>query len=132
MPFYVTNNKRKTFCINRTCYYFDDILGVVNRDGGILLDEKLYKEKDEKILIHDISYRTLTNAKSFRVRFVKVDEFVKTHNGCFVLFDYWWFDKICGRIKYLISEKSGIKDSINHNLGKSELIHIIHYLLKKY
>ena len=25
---------------------------------------------------------------------------------------------ICNRIKYLISEKSGITDSINHNFGK--------------
>ena len=46
--------------------------------------------------------------------------FIKTHNGirCLVLFDYGWFDKICDRIKYLISEKSGITDSINHNFGK--------------
>ena len=35
-----------------------------------------------------------------------------------VLFDNGLFDKICDRIKYLISEKSGIADSINHNLGK--------------
>ena len=28
------------------------------------------------------------------------------------------FDKICEKIKYLISEKSGITDSINHNFGK--------------
>ena len=28
------------------------------------------------------------------------------------------FDIICGKIKYLISEKSGITDIINHNFGK--------------
>ena len=28
------------------------------------------------------------------------------------------FDKICGKIKHLISEKSGITDSINYNYGK--------------
>ena len=28
------------------------------------------------------------------------------------------FDKICDKIKYLISKKSGITDSINHNFGK--------------
>ena len=28
------------------------------------------------------------------------------------------FDKICDKIKYLISEKTGITDSINHNYGK--------------
>ena len=32
--------------------------------------------------------------------------------------DYGLFDKICDKIKYLISEKSGITDSINHNFGK--------------
>ena len=36
----------------------------------------------------------------------------------YVLFDYGWFDKICYRIKYLISKKSGITDSINHNFRK--------------
>ena len=33
-----------------------------------------------------------------------------------VLFDDWC-DKICDRIKYLISEKSGIENSINHNFA---------------
>ena len=28
------------------------------------------------------------------------------------------FDQICDKIKYLISEKSGITDSSNHNFGK--------------
>ena len=28
---------------------------------------------------------------------------------------------ICNRIKYLISEKSGITDSINHNFGKIKI-----------
>ena len=28
------------------------------------------------------------------------------------------FDKICDKINYLISKKSGIADSINHNFGK--------------
>ena len=28
------------------------------------------------------------------------------------------FDKICNKINYLLSEKSGITDSINHNFGK--------------
>ena len=33
---------------------------------------------------------------------------------CLVLFDYRQFDKICDRIKYLVSKRSGI----NHNFGK--------------
>ena len=51
---------------------------------------------------------------------------------CLVLFDYGWFHKTCDRIKYLMSEKSGITDSIIIILRKSELIHIILYHLKKY
>ena len=48
---------------NRTFYYFDDIIRFWDRDidfSDILLDEKLYKEKTKNILIHDISYKTLT------------------------------------------------------------------------
>ena len=46
--------------------------------------------------------------------------FVKVHNriGYLVLFDYGWRDEICHNIKYLISEKSGITDSINHNFER--------------
>ena len=48
---------------NRAYFYFDDIIGVMDRDGdmdsdfevnNVLLDEKLYKEKDENIFIYDI------------------------------------------------------------------------------
>ena len=35
-----------------------------------------------------------------------------------ILFDYGLFNKICDNIKYLISQKSGITNSINHNFGK--------------
>ena len=35
-----------------------------------------------------------------------------------MLFDYGLLDKICDRIKYLISEKRGITDSIDHNFRK--------------
>ena len=31
---------------------------------------------------------------------------------------YLIMDKICDKIKYLVSEKIGITDSINHNFGK--------------
>ena len=39
-------------------------------------------------------------------------------NKNLLLFDYSYYDKICDKIKFLISEKSGITDSINHNLGR--------------
>ena len=110
---------------NRTCYFFDDIMRawdrhIVSDFSVILLDEKLYKEKCESILIYDISYKTSTRAKSLRIRFDEIDGFIKIHNGIryLVLLHCGWFDKICDRIKYLISEKSGIKDSINHNFAR--------------
>ena len=34
------------------------------------------------------------------------------------LFDYGLFNNICDKIKYLISKKSGITNSINYNFGK--------------
>ena len=88
--------------------------------NDILLDKKSHKEKDENILIYDISYKTSRNAKLSCIRFDKIDRFINPHNEIrrLVLFDYGWFDKICDRIEYLISEKIGTTDSINHNFGK--------------
>ena len=46
---------------NCTCYCFDYIMGVWdkyidNNFNGIFLNKTLYKEKNEIILVHDISY----------------------------------------------------------------------------
>ena len=53
-----------------------------------------------------------------RIRYDEIDGFIKIHNKIryLVLFDEWC-DKICNGIKYLISEKNGITDSINHNFA---------------
>ena len=61
------------------------------------------------------------------IRFNKIDRFIKIHDKIkyLVLFDYIHYDKICDKMKYIISEKSGI-------LQESELFHIILYLLKKH
>ena len=56
-----------------------------------------------------------------RLRFDKIDGIIRVRGGEFshlVLFDYGLFDKICDKIKYLISEKSAITDCINHSFGK--------------
>ena len=114
---------KETDIKNRTCHYSDDIIRFWDRDidlSDILLDEKLYKEQYENTLIYDISYKTSTGAKPLRITFDKIDGFIKIHDKIryLVLFDYSYCDKICDKIKYLISEKSGITDSINHNLGR--------------
>ena len=56
-----------------------------------------------------------------RIRFDKIDELimsldVKTKH--LVLFDYELLDKICDKIKYLVSKKSGITNSSNYSFGK--------------
>ena len=44
-------------------------------------------------------------AKLLRIRFDKIDGFIKIHNKIryLVLFDYSYCDKICNTFKYLIS-----------------------------
>ena len=93
-------------------YYFDDIMRAWDIDinpnfSGILLGKKLYKEKKENILIYDTSYKISTGAKSLRIRYDKVDGFIKIHNK--ILRYLVWCDKICDRVKYLISKKVVLK-----------------------
>ena len=65
--------------------------------------------------------KTSTGPKPLRIRFDKKDGFIRVRGVEFrylALFDHGLFDKICDKIKYLISEKSGITNSVNHNFGK--------------
>ena len=50
--------------------------------------------------------------KQFHIRFDKTVGFPKIHDKIryLILFDYIYLDKICIKIKYLISKKSGITD----------------------
>ena len=95
--------------------------------SGILSDQKLY----ENISVYKISYEPSNGPKPLHFNSNKVDEFIRIRRGEFrhlVLFDYGLFDKICDKIKYLISEKKGITESINHNFGKIRICPF-HYLL---
>ena len=88
--------------------------------SNISLDKKLY----ENISVYDISYKISVGPKPLGNRFDKLDGFIRVSGDKFrhlVLFDYEMFDKICDKIKYLISEKSGITDSINHNFGNIKI-----------
>ena len=103
---------------NRTCSYFDDII----KDLDLYLSDILLEEKSyENISVYDISYKTSTGPKQLRIRFDKIDGFIRVR--CdelrhLVLLDYELFDKTCDKIKYLISEKSSITDCINLNFGE--------------
>ena len=92
------------------------------------------KEKYENILIYHISYKSSIGAKLLHIRFDKIDGFIQSHDKVryLVLFDYSYCDEICDKIKYLISEKSGIQIVLIIILQESELIHMTLYLLKKY
>ena len=111
------NELKKIDAKNRLSYYFDDkIHGIVINFRDILLDEKLYEDN----LVYGISYKTSTSPKPLHIRFDKLDGFLRVRGNEFrhlLLFDYGLFDENGGKIKYLISEESGITDSINHNFG---------------
>ena len=114
------NELKQTDGKNLTSYYFDDIMR--HKDiysGDILLHEKSYKTY-KTILIDDISKKTFMGLIPLRIRFEKIDGFIKIYDGIryLVILDRNWLDKICDSIKYLISEKGGITDIINHNFAR--------------
>ena len=49
--------------------------------SDILLEGKLYIKNYENILIYDISYKASTGAKPLRVRFEKINGFMKFLDG---------------------------------------------------
>ena len=66
-----------------------------------------------------MSHKTPTGPKPLRIRFDKRDGFIMVLDGKtkhLVL-----LDKICDKIKYLISEKSCITNSIYYNFGKIKI-----------
>ena len=68
-------------------------------------------------------------SKPLHIMFDEIDVFIKIYDGIryLVLFDYGWCNKICNRIKYLITKKQIVLIIILQN---SELIHIILYIFK--
>ena len=102
------NNKiKKVHIKNGTSYYFDEVITFRDFDfDNILIDEKSH----ENVLIYDISYETLIGAKLLRIRFNKIDGFVRVYDGTryFTLFGSEKYDTIYNRIRYLIEVKSDI------------------------
>ena len=66
---------------------------------NILLDKKWY----ENILIYNISYKTLIGPQPLRIRFDKIDGFIRTYHitRYLVLFGSEKIDFIYSRIRYL-------------------------------
>ena len=105
-----SNYKLKEIDIKKgTCYYFDDITKIQDFDlNNILIDEKSY----QKILVYNksligtispISYKSLTDSKTFRVRFDKKDGFIWFYDWTrhLVLFGSGKYDSIYNRVNYL-------------------------------
>ena len=117
-----SNNELKESDIkNCRCHYFDDVIRIVGINiDNIFLGEKLHKNSYENILIYDILYKTFMDEKPLRIRFGKLDGFIKIYYGTryLVLFGPGWYDAIYNRIGYLISEKGGITNSITYNFAK--------------
>ena len=83
--------------------------------------------------IFQFQYKTPTGPKPLRISFDKIDAFVITLDGkikYLTLFDYGLFNKTCDKIKYLISRKLVLQIVLIIILERSELVHIILYLLK--
>ena len=102
---------------NHTCCYFNNIMRVADiKFYKTLLEEKSY----ENILIYDISYKTFMSAKLVRIRFNKIDGFIKIYDGTryLVLFGPERYDAIYDWIKYITSEKSGITYVIGNNFAR--------------
>ena len=86
-----------------------------------LKDEKSYKN----ILSYNISYKSLSDYKPFRIRVDKIDVFIRVYDGTryLVLFGSEKYDSIYDRIRYLISVKSDITITsiISHNYATTNV-----------
>ena len=120
----------KKLILKIVCCYFDDIINGTKIDfTNILLRKKLY----ENISVYTISYNSATGPKPFRIRFDKIDGFIIPLDGKIkhlVWFDYGLLDKICDKIKYLISKKRALQTVLIITLETPHLIQKTLYLLK--
>ena len=99
------NELKKTDIKNHACYYFDNIMRVIDinsRDN--LLDEK----------------KTFVGSVSLRVSFHEIDLFIKIYDGIryLVLFGDSFDNEIFDRITYFISTKNSITGNLNHNFQR--------------
>ena len=102
---------------NRTGYYFDDKIKFEHFDYvNSLIDEK----SQQNILIYDILHKDLIGAKPFRTKYNQVDGCIRVYDGSkyLVLFGLEKYDAIYNRIRYLISQKSGITYAFCHYYAK--------------
>ena len=116
------NDKSNKIDIKKcTCCYYD-IIKFEDLNLDILVDQKSF----ENILVYNISYKTLTGSKPFRITFNKIDGVISVcdETRYLVLFGaekYDFIDFIYNRIRYLIEVKSGITYVISHDYAKIKI-----------
>ena len=99
-----SNDKLKEINIkNDMCYYFDDIIKIADFNlSKILLNERSF----ENILVYNILYKTLIDAKPLLIRSDKIDGFIRVYDGTgyliLTLFGSEKYDSVLNRIRYLI------------------------------
>ena len=111
------SNYKKIDIKNRICYYFDDIIKTQNFDpNNVLTDEKPY----ENILVFNISYKRLIDSMPLRIRFDKIDGFIRGYDGIryLVLTGSQKHDSIYNRTGYFISVKNDITYKFSQNYAK--------------
>ena len=124
------NEFKKVPTKNRTCYYFDEIIKLEHFDLDNILIDKI---SHENILIYDISYKPLIDAKPLHIRFDKTDGFMRIYDGNRYLTSLGFeeYDAIYKRIRYLIIQKSGITFIFPYNFAKIKVHSYDSLLLEK-
>ena len=91
------------------------------------------KNHTKIFLIYNISYKNLNDGKPLRIRFNKIDGFIRVYDGTryLVLFGGEKYDFIYDRIRYLVGVKSGITYVISHNYAKIKVDSYDYLLLEK-
>ena len=116
---------------NVVCYYFDGIInGSKINFSNILWSKKLY----QIISVYNISYKSPAGLIPWCIRFNKIDECIISLDRKIkhlVLFDYGLLDKICDKIKILLSKKVVLQTVLFIILERCRFIHIILCLLEK-
>ena len=114
------NNLKEISIENCTCYYFEALTRIEVFDfDNVLLHKKSY----ENILAYGISHKSLIGARPLRIRFNKVDGFIRVYDGTtyLALFGPEKHDAIYNRIKYFISQKSVITYVFSHNYARIKI-----------
>ena len=81
------------------------------------------KNRTKNILVYNVSYKTLVDAKLLHVSLDKIDGLIRVYDGVrySVLFGNEKYDFIYNRIRYLIGVKNGIVYAISYNYAKIKL-----------